>query len=66
MRLLQFGLLCCMATILVTGCASEKMEQAPETSQQPSKADDATATATAEESTMAASNEITLAVTGMT
>ncbi len=62
MRLLQFGLLCCMATILVTGCASEKMEQAPETSQQPSKADDVTA----EESTMAASNEITLAVTGMT
>ncbi len=62
MRLLQFGLLCCMATILVIGCASEKMEQAPETSQQPSKADDVTA----EESTMAASNEITLAVTGMT
>ena len=64
MRLLQFGLLCCMATILVIGCASEKMEQAPETSQQPSKADDATATA--EEPSMAAAKEITLAVTGMT
>ena len=70
MRLLQFALLCCMAMILVIGCASEKMEQAPETSQQPSKADDATATATAaataEEPSMAAAKEITLAVTGMT
>ena len=66
MRLLQFGLLCCMATILVIGCASEKMEQAPETSQQPSEAADATATATAEEPSMAAAKEITLAVTGMT
>ena len=68
MRLLQFGLLCCMATILVIGCASEKMEQAPETSQQPSKTDDVTATAaaTAEEPSMAAAKEITLAVTGMT
>ncbi len=62
MRLLQFALLCCMAMILVIGCASEKMEQAPETSQQTSEATDATA----EEPSMAAAKEITLAVTGMT
>ena len=60
MRLLQFALLCCMVMILVIGCASEKMEQAPETSQQTSEA------ATAEEPSMAAAKEITLAVTGMT
>ena len=64
MRLLQFALLCCMVMILVIGCASEKMEQAPETSQQTSEAADATATA--EEPSMAAAKEITLAVTGMT
>lgn len=64
MRLLQLALLCCTAMIFVMGCASEKMEQAPETSQQTSEAADATA----EEPSMetAAAKEITLAVTGLT
>ena len=64
MRLLQFALLCCMAMMFVIGCASEKMEQAPETSQQTSEAADVKA----DEPSMAtaAAKEITLAVTGLT
>lgn len=64
MRLLQFGLLCCMAMILVIGCASEKMEKASDTSQPTSEAADVKA----EEPSMAtaAAKEITLAVSGLT
>jgi len=64
MRLLQLALLCCAVMIFVMGCASEKMEQAPETSQQTSEAADGAA----EEPSMetAAAKEITLAVTGLT
>lgn len=62
MRILQFVLLYCMAMIFVIGCASEKMEQAAETSQQTSEVTDVTA----EEPSMAAAEEITLAVTGLT
>lgn len=64
MRLLQFALLYCTAMIFVIGCASEKMEQAAETSQQTSEAADATAEEASME--MAAAKEITLAVSGLT
>lgn len=64
MRLLQFALLYCTAMIFVIGCASDKMEQAAETSQQTSEAADATAEETSME--MAAAKEITLAVSGLT
>ena len=62
MRMLKFTLICCMAMILVIGCASEKkMESTATEAAQPTEAKtDATAKAPA------AAEEITLAVTGMT
>ena len=68
MRVLQLVLLYCTAMIFVMGCASEKMEQAPETSQQTSEAADAAAEEPSMETAAetAAAKEITLAVTGLT
>ncbi len=61
-RMLKFTLICCMAMILVIGCASEKkMESKATEASQPAAAKmDATAKAPA------AAEQITLAVTGMT
>ena len=65
MRYVQLALVYCTAMIFVMGCASEKMEQAPETSQQTSEAADATAEKPSMETNTAA-KEITLAVSGLT
>ncbi len=62
MCMLKFSLICCMALILVVGCASEKkMEKTAETAQEAAEKPAAAAEAPA-----ADVEEIALAVTGMT
>ncbi|MCZ6679782.1 MAG: hypothetical protein O7E52_21330 [Candidatus Poribacteria bacterium] len=58
MRMLKFVLICCTAMILAVGCASEKKMESQSAETAPE------ATTTAESSVV--SEEITLAVTGMT
>ena len=69
MRILKLTLVCCIAMLLVIGCASEKkMEQAAETAQSEpeTSAADTAASTDMSEAAPATHEQITLSVTGMT
>lgn len=67
MRMLKVSLICCMAIILIAGCASEKkMQKTAETAAEAASAAPAKPAATAEAPAAVAYEEVTLAVTGMT
>lgn len=67
MRLLKLTLICCIAILLVIGCASEKkMEQTAETAQPASTEAETAASSDMSEAAPAAHEQITLNVDGMT
>ena len=67
MRLLKLTLICCIAMLLVIGCASEKkMEQTADTAQPATTEADTAASSDMSEAAPAAHEQITLNVDGMT
>ena len=67
MRILKLTLICCIAMLLVIGCASEKkMEQTADTAQPATTEADTTASTDMSEAAPAAHEQITLDVDGMT
>ena len=67
MRLLKLTLICCIAMLLVVGCASEKkMEQTADTAQPATTEADTTVSTDMSEAALAAHEQITLDVDGLT
>lgn len=67
MRLLKLTLICCIAMLLVVGCASEKkMEQTADTAQPATTEADPTVSTDMSEAALAAHEQITLDVDGLT